>query len=92
MALPQPPLLSTLLDHTGLASQIFVLGKSKHSRGDLAMEEPGSSHEASQRKQAGPGFLWGTKWPRALLGARNGCSGISSFVSRSPRSLAGSGT
>lgn len=51
-SLPLPPtLLSTLLDQTGLAGQIFVLEKSKHKHGDPVVEEPGPSHEAIQNER-----------------------------------------
>lgn len=77
---PLPPsLLSIRLDQTGLARQIFVLGKSKHSRGDLVVVPPGSSHEASQSERAAQLFSVGTKWLRPLLNARTMCSGLAAL-------------
>lgn len=79
---PFPPsLLSTLLDQTGLARQIFVLEKSKHSHGDPVVEEPGSSPEAIQSEWLALLSSTGMKWLRALLDAGITCLGISSFAS-----------
>lgn len=70
-SLPLLSLLSTLLDQTGLARQIFVLGKSKHGYEDLVGEGPWSSCEASQSEQAGLVFLCGHQMAEGLAGCQD---------------------
>lgn len=64
-----PLLLSTFLDRTGLARQIFVLGKSKHSHNDPVLEEPGSRVRPAKVSRAASLSSVGIEWTKALLDA-----------------------
>lgn len=76
---PFPPLLlSSLLYQAGLARQIFVLGKSKHSHGGLVAEEQRPSCEAKVSRLA-PRSSTGAERPRALLDARPRAPGLAAL-------------
>lgn len=70
-----PPLLfSTFPDQTGLARQIFVLGKSKHSHSDPVLEHPGSLVRPAKVSRAASPSSVGIKGTKALLDAGTPCA------------------
>lgn len=73
-----PSLLSSLFYEVGLARQIFVLGKSKHSCGGLVAEEQRPSREAKVSRPA-LRFSTGTARPRALLDAGPRAPGLAAL-------------